>query len=198
MKWNVSENYEVMEVISTAIDDVKILRPKVWEDARGYFFESFRQSEFHEKVARVNFVQDNESCSTRGVMRGLHFQRPPFAQAKLVRCVQGSVIDFAVDIRVGSPTYGKCVMVELSAENHLQFFVPRGFAHGFAVMSPVAVFQYKCDEYYHPEAEGGISLLSPPEGLALPIAPADAIMSEKDMKLPAFDDFVSPFKYGEI
>ncbi|MDE5786616.1 MAG: dTDP-4-dehydrorhamnose 3,5-epimerase, partial [Duncaniella sp.] len=118
--------------------------------------------------------------------------------AKLVRCVKGTVVDFAVDIRVGSPTYGKCVMVELSDENHLQFFIPRGFAHGFAVMSPMAVFQYKCDEYYHPEAEGGISLISPPEGLVLPIDAAVAVMSEKDLRLPAFDSFVSPFIYGKI
>ncbi|MBD5249592.1 MAG: dTDP-4-dehydrorhamnose 3,5-epimerase [Barnesiella sp.] len=186
-----------MEVIDTDIEDVKIIRPKVWSDSRGYFFESFRDSEFHEKVAKTDFVQDNESRSSRGVMRGLHFQRPPYAQAKLVRCVEGMVVDFAVDIRVGSPTYGRCVMAELSAENHLQFYVPRGFAHGFAVMSPTAVFQYKCDQYYHPEAEGGISLLAPPDGLVLPIDPVDAIMSDKDKMLPAFADFVSPFIYGK-
>ncbi|MDE6485773.1 MAG: dTDP-4-dehydrorhamnose 3,5-epimerase [Duncaniella sp.] len=187
-----------MEVISTEIEGVKILRPKIWSDSRGYFFESFRESEFHEKVAPVKFVQENESRSSRGVMRGLHFQKPPFAQAKLVRCVEGAVIDFAVDIRKGSPTFGKCVMAELTAENHQQFFIPRGFAHGFAVMSDSAVFQYKCDEYYHPEAEGGISLLAPPDGLVLPIDPADAVMSGKDLALPAFADFVSPFIYGNI
>ena len=198
MKWNTSGNTDGMEVISTDIESVKILKPKIWADSRGYFFESFRESEFHEKVAPVKFVQENESRSSRGVMRGLHFQRPPFAQAKLVRCVEGAVIDFAVDIRVGSPAYGRCVMVELTAENHLQFFIPRGFAHGFAVMSETAVFQYKCDEYYHPEAEGGISLLAPPPGLVLPIDISDAVMSEKDLALPAFDAFVSPFTYGEV
>ena len=134
-----------MEVIKTAIEGVVIIEPSLFTDVRGYFFESFSQKEFDEKVRSVQFVQDNESCSSYGVMRGLHFQRPPFTQAKLVRCVRGAVLDVAVDIRRGSPTYGQHVAVELTEENHRQFFIPHGFAHGFAVLSDVAVFQYKCD-----------------------------------------------------
>ena len=141
-----------MEVIKTNIDGVVIIEPRVFTDARGYFFESYSKREFDEKVRPVNFVQDNESCSSRGVMRGLHFQLPPFTQSKLVRCVRGAVLDVAVDIRRGSPTYGQHVAVELTEDNHRQFFVPRGFAHGFAVLSDVAVFQYKCDNYYAPQA----------------------------------------------
>ena len=153
-----------MNVIKTAIDGVLIIEPRVFEDARGYFFESFSQPELDEKVApilghTVTFVQDNESKSSYGVMRGLHFQRPPFTQSKLVRCVKGAVLDVAVDIRKGSPTYGQHVAVELTEENHRQFFISKGFAHGFAVLSETAVFQYKCDEFYHPEADGGISIL---------------------------------------
>ena len=147
-----------MEVIKTDIEGVVIIEPKVFDDARGYFFESFSQREFEEKVRKINFVQDNESMSSYGVMRGLHFQRPPFTQSKLVRCVKGCVLDVAVDIRKGSPTYGKHVAVELSEENHRQFFVPRGFAHGFAVLSEIAVFQYKCDNFYAPQADGGIRI----------------------------------------
>ena len=153
-----------MEVFKIAIDGVVIIEPHVFEDARGYFFESFSQREFDEKVApilghKVIFVQDNESKSTYGVMRGLHFQRPPYTQSKLVRCVKGAVLDVAVDIRKGSPTYGQHVAVELTENKHKQFFIPKGFAHGFAVLSEIAVFQYKCDEFYHPEADGGISIL---------------------------------------
>ena len=152
-----------MEVIQTNIKDVLIIKPKLFRDARGYFFESFSQREFDEKVGSIlghsiNFVQDNESMSSYGVMRGLHFQYPPFTQSKLVRCVRGIVLDVAVDIRKSSPTYGQHVTVELTEDNYLQFFVPRGFAHGFAVLSETAVFQYKCDEFYHPEADGGISI----------------------------------------
>lgn len=139
-----------MEVIQTAIEGLVIIEPKIFKDARGYFFESFSQREFDEKVRKINFVQDNESMSGYGVMRGLHFQRPPFTQSKLVRCVKGRVLDVAVDIRKESPTYGRHVAVELSEENHRQFFVPRGFAHGFAVLSKTAVFQYKCDNFYTP------------------------------------------------
>ena len=141
-----------MEVIQTSIDGVVILEPKVFRDARGYFFESFSQREFEEKIRKIDFVQDNESMSSYGVIRGLHFQRPPFTQSKLVRCVKGRVLDVAVDIRKGSPTYGQHVAVELSEWNHRQFFVPRGFAHGFSVLSEIAVFQYKCDNFYTPEA----------------------------------------------
>lgn len=137
-----------MEVIKTSIDGLVIIEPKVFGDARGYFFESFPQREFEEKVRKVNFVQDNESMSSYGVMRGLHFQAHPFTQSKLVRCVKGALLDVAVDIRKGSPTYGHNVAVELTKENHRQFFVPRGFAHGFAVLSEKAIFQYKCDNFY--------------------------------------------------
>lgn len=182
-----------MEVIKTAIDGVLIIEPKVFKDARGYFFESFSQREFDEKVRPISFVQDNESMSTYGVMRGLHFQRPPFAQTKLVRCVKGAVLDVVVDIRKGSPTYGQHVAIELTEDNHRQFFVPKGMAHGFAVLSDVAVFQYKCDEFYHPEAEGGISILDASLGIDWHIPTDKAILSEKDTHHPLFNDFDSPF-----
>ena len=148
-----------MNVIKTAIEGVVIIVPRVFKDGRGYFFESFSQREFDEKVRKVSFVQDNESMSVYGVMRGLHFQRPPFTQSKLVRCVKGAVLDVALDIRKGSSTYGEHVAVELTEDNHRQFFVPRGFAHGFAVLSQTAVFQYKCDNFYVPEADGGVSIV---------------------------------------
>ena len=183
-----------MEIIKTDIEGVVILEPKVFRDARGYFFESYSKREFDEKVAPVDFVQDNESCSTRGVMRGLHFQRPPFTQAKLVRCVKGAVLDVAVDLRKGSPSYGRHVAVELTEENHRQFFIPKGFAHGFAVLSDVAVFQYKCDEFYHPEADGGISILDPSLEIDWRIDPAEAILSEKDTRHPLLKDFITPFE----
>lgn len=187
-----------MEVIITDIAGVCIIEPRVLKDARGYFFESYSKREFNEKVAKVDFVQDNESMSSRGVMRGLHFQCPPFTQAKLVRCVKGRVLDVAVDIRKGSPTYGKHVAVELSEDNHRQFFIPKGFAHGFAVLSETAVFQYKCDEYYHPEADGGISILDDSLCIDWRIDLSEAILSEKDTKHELLKDFVSPFIFGEI
>ena len=182
-----------MEVIETDIEGVVIIKPTLYKDSRGYFFESYSKKEFDEKVRPVDFVQDNESCSTRGVMRGLHFQRPPYTQSKLVRCVRGAVLDVAVDIRKGSPTYGKHIAVELTEDNHLQFFVPRGFAHGFAVLSDVAVFQYKCDEFYHPEADGGISIIDNTLGIDWKIDPSDAILSEKDTRHSILKDFDSPF-----
>ena len=187
-----------MEVIKTEIDGVLIIEPKVFGDARGYFFESFSQREFDEKVApilghTILFVQDNESMSSYGVMRGLHFQRPPYTQSKLVRCVKGAVLDVAVDIRKESPTYGQHVAVELTEENHRQFFVPRGFAHGFAVLSETAVFQYKCDEFYHPEADGGISIKDDNLGIDWRIPTDKALLSEKDMKQPLMNEFNSPF-----
>ena len=182
-----------MEVIKTDIEGVVIIEPKIFKDARGYFFESFSKREFDEKVAKVDFVQDNESCSSYGVMRGLHFQRPPFAQAKLVRCVKGSVLDVAVDIRKGSPTYGKHVSCLLTEDNHRQFFIPRGFAHGFAVLSDTAVFQYKCDNYYRPEADGGISIVDPSLGIDWGITLEEAILSDKDNLHQSFKDFVTPF-----
>lgn len=183
-----------MNVIKTEIEGVVILEPRIFSDSRGYFFESFSKREFDEKISVIDFVQDNESCSSCGVMRGLHFQRPPFAQAKLVRCVKGSVLDVALDIRKGSPTYGKHVAVELTEDNHRQFFIPRGFAHGFAVLSDIAVFQYKCDNYYHPEADGGISILDKSLGIDWRIDPSEAILSEKDLKHVLFRDFETPFR----
>lgn len=182
-----------MDVIKTAIDGVVIIEPCVFKDARGYFFESFSQCEFEEKVRKINFVQDNESMSFYGVMRGLHFQRPPFTQSKLVRCVKGAVLDIAVDIRKGSPTYGLHVAVELTEENHRQFFVPRGFAHGFAVLSETAVFQYKCDNFYTPEADDGISIADDSLGIDWKIDADKALLSEKDMKHAILKDFDSPF-----
>lgn len=182
-----------MQVIKTAIEGVVIIEPKVFKDARGYFFESFSQREFEEKVCKVNFVQDNESMSCYGVMRGLHFQCPPYSQSKLVRCVRGKVLDVAVDIRKGSPTFGQHVAVELSEENHRQFFIPRGFAHGFSVLSETAVFQYKCDNFYHPEADGGINILDDSLGIDWQIPNDHAILSEKDTKHPVLKDFDSPF-----
>lgn len=182
-----------MEVIKTAIDGVYILEPRIFRDDRGYFFESFSQREFEEKIGKINFVQDNESKSSYGVMRGLHFQRPPYAQSKLVRCVKGAVLDVAVDIRKGSPTYGQHVAVELTADNHRQFFIPRGFAHGFAVLSDEAIFQYKCDNFYAPQADGGISIRDASLNIDWQIPTENAILSEKDTKHPLLQDFDSPF-----
>lgn len=182
-----------MEVIKTDIEGVVIIEPRIFRDSRGYFFESYSKREFDEKVRPVDFVQDNESCSVRGVMRGLHFQLPPFTQSKLVRCVRGAVLDVAVDIRRGSPTFGRHVAVELTEDNHRQFFVPRGFAHGFAVLSDTAVFQYKCDSYYHPEAEGGISIQDSSLGIDWRIDPSQAILSDKDLRHPLLADLESPF-----
>lgn len=207
-----------MKIINTAIDGVVIIEPRVFKDARGYFFESFSQREFEEKVRKINFVQDNESMSSYGVMRGLHFQRPPFTQSKLVRCVKGAVLDVAVDIRKGSPTYGQhveCLLCAYDEEGqrianeynksltansltqtaHVgrQFFVPRGFAHGFAVLSETAVFQYKCDEFYHPEADGGISIVDDSLGIDWKIDADKVLLSEKDTKHALLKDFDSPF-----
>ena len=186
-----------MEVIKTAIEGVYIIEPKVFGDARGYFFESFSEREFKEKVGDIHFVQDNESMSKYGVMRGLHFQRPPYAQSKLVRCVKGKVIDVAVDIRKGSPTYGQHVAALLSEDNHRQFFIPQGFAHGFAVLSESAVFQYKCDNFYHPEADGGISILDESLGIDWGLAMEEALLSEKDTKHPKLAEFDSPFVWNQ-
>lgn len=186
-----------MEVIKTPIDGVVIIEPKVFKDARGYFFESFSQREFEEKVRKINFVQDNESMSSYGVMRGLHFQVPPFTQSKLVRCVKGAVLDVAVDIRKGSPTYGQHVAVELTEDNHRQFFVPRGFAHGFAVLSETAVFQYKCDNFYAPHADGGISIKDDSFGIDWMIPTENALLSEKDTKHALLKDFDSPFSIDQ-
>jgi dTDP-4-dehydrorhamnose 3,5-epimerase len=177
-----------MEVIKTEIEGVVIIEPRVFNDERGYFFESFSQREFDEKVRPIKFVQDNESMSSYGVMRGLHFQRPPFTQSKLVRCVKGAVLDVVVDIRKGSPTYGK-------PDNHRQLFIPRGFAHGFSVLSDVAIFQYKCDNFYAPQADGGISISDTSLGIDWRIPADKAILSAKDMKHELLRDFDSPFNY---
>ena len=172
-----------MEVIRTDIPDVLIMEPKVFKDARGYFFESFSAREFAAVTGLdINFVQDNESMSTYGVIRGLHYQKIPYTQSKIVRCVRGAVLDVAVDIRHGSPTFGQHVSVLLTEENHRQFFVPKGFAHGFSVLSDVAVFQYKCDEFYHPEADAGINLMDPALGIDWRIPAGQAILSEKDLR----------------
>ena len=183
-----------MNVIKTDIDGVVIIEPKIFEDSRGYFFESYNDLEFINKVGFVDFVQDNESKSTYGVMRGLHFQKPPHTQAKLVRCVKGKVLDVAVDIRKGSPTYGKHVAVELTEDNHRQLFIPKGFAHGFAVLSDTAVFQYKCDDFYHPESDGGINILDDSLGIDWKIPIDKAILSDKDTKHPMLNSFDSPFE----
>ena len=177
-----------MQVIKTPIEGLLIIEPRIFKDQRGYFFESYSQREFDEKVGPVRFVQDNESMSSYGVMRGLHFQRPPYTQSKLVRCVRGAVLDVAVDIRRGSSTYGQHVAVELTEENPRQFFIPKGFAHGFAVLSETAVFQYKCDEFYHPEADGGIAITDQSLGIDWRIPTDQAILSEKDTKHPLLKD----------
>ena len=186
-----------MKVIKTSLDGVVIIEPHVFLDSRGYFFESFSLREFEEKVQKINFVQDNESMSSYGVMRGLHFQKPPFTQSKLVRCVKGAVLEVAVDIRRGSPTYGEHVAVELTEKNHRQLFIPRGFAHGFAVLSDVAIFQYKCDNFYAPQADGGISIKDDSLGIDWIIPIQNAVLSEKDTKHPLLKDFTSPFSIDQ-
>lgn len=185
----------MITVIDTEIEDVKILEPRIFNDSRGYFFESFSQREFEEKVCRTVFVQDNESRSVAGVVRGLHFQKPPYTQAKLVRVIRGAVLDVAVDIRKGSPTFGKHVAVELTADNHRQLFVPRGFAHGFAVLSDEAVFQYKCDNYYAPQSEGAIAWDDPDLGIDWRVPSTDRILSEKDSLHPLLKDAEIVFEY---
>ena len=184
-----------MNFIKTNISDVVIIEPTVFGDHRGYFLESFNQQQFNENIKTTTFVQDNESKSTRGVLRGLHFQKPPFAQAKLVRCIQGRVIDVAVDIRIGSPTYGKHVAVELSEENKKQLFVPRGFAHGFVVVSETAVFAYKVDNDYAPEYDCGIKWDDQELNIDWKIESSEVQLSDKDTKLAYLKDFKSPFKY---
>lgn len=186
-----------MEIIKTAIEGVVIIEPRIFKDERGYFFESFNQKEFEEKVCKTTFVQDNESKSSYGVIRGLHFQKPPFAQSKLVRVIKGSVLDVAVDIRKGSPTYGQHVAVELTEENHRQFFIPKGFAHGFAVLSDEVIFQYKCDEFYHPECEGAIAWDDPELGIDWRIPEGKAVLSEKDKKHHFLKEFTKSLSYND-
>lgn len=185
-----------MDVIKTGIEGVLIIEPRVFGDNRGYFFESFNAKEFAVKTGMdITFVQDNESSSRYGVLRGLHFQLPPYTQSKLVRVVKGKVVDVVVDIRKGSPTYGKYEMCELTEENHRQFFVPKGTAHGFAVLSETAIFQYKCDDFYHPDAEGAIAWNDPDIAIKWPIPAADVILSEKDKHHPFLKDYNSPFNF---
>lgn len=169
-----------MNVIATSIEGVFIIEPHVFNDPRGYFFESYNQKEFEEKIGRIHFVQDNESFSSYGVLRGLHYQKPPYAQSKLVRVIQGTVLDVALDIRAGSPTYGHHIAVELSGENHRQFFIPRGFAHGFCVLSETALFQYKCDNFYAPHSEGAVAWNDPSLGIDWRIPAEKILLSEKD------------------
>ncbi len=173
-----------MNIIRTEIEGLAIIEPRIFKDSRGYFFESFSERDFAEQVAPVKFVQDNESRSCYGVVRGLHFQKPPYTQAKLLRVVKGRVLDVAVDLRTDSPTYGKYYAVELSEENHRQFFIPKGFAHGFSVLSEDVVFQYKCDEYYAPQSEGSVLWNDPEIGIDWGVPAEDVILSEKDAASP--------------
>ena len=177
-----------MNIIKTEIEGLIIIEPRIFKDARGYFFESFSQRKFEEKICQTTFVQDNESYSCYGVVRGLHFQQAPFSQAKLVRVVKGAVLDVAVDIREGSPTYGQHAAIELTEENHRQLFIPRGFAHGFAVLSDEVIFQYKCDNYYAPQSERGIAWNDPALNIDWRIPADKIILSEKDTKYPLLKD----------
>ncbi|MBR3615756.1 MAG: dTDP-4-dehydrorhamnose 3,5-epimerase [Bacteroidaceae bacterium] len=186
-----------MEVIKTDIEGVVIIEPRIFRDDRGYFYESFSQREFEEKVCRTTFVQDNQSKSSYGVLRGLHFQKPPYCQSKLVRCIKGAVLDVAVDLRKGSPTFGKHVAVELTEENHRQLFVPRGFAHGFAVLSEEAVFQYKCDNFYNKESEGAIAWDDPELAIDWRIPADKALLSEKDKLNKSIKEADFLFDYNE-
>jgi dTDP-4-dehydrorhamnose 3,5-epimerase len=183
----------MMEVIKTNIEGVIIVEPRIFKDGRGYFFESFSQREFEEKVCKTTFVQDNESKSSYGVVRGLHFQKPPFAQSKLVRVIKGAVLDVAVDIRKDSPTFGQYVSVELTGENHRQFFIPRGFAHGFSVLSEEVIFQYKCDNFYSPQSEGAIAWNDSDLNIDWRIPVEEVVLSEKDSKHPKLKDWQSVF-----
>ena len=188
---------DTMEVIETGIEGVVIIEPRIFKDDRGYFYESFSQREFEEKVCRTTFVQDNQSKSSYGVVRGLHFQKPPYTQSKLVRCIKGAVLDVAVDIRKGSPTFGKHVAVELSEENHRQLFIPRGFAHGFAVLTEEAVFQYKCDNFYNKESEGAIAWNDPELAIDWRIPAEQVLLSEKDKLSKCMNDADFLFDYSE-
>ncbi len=182
-----------MEIITTPIEGLLIIEPKVFHDARGYFVETYNEQRYREAGINAQFVQDNQSCSSFGVVRGLHFQRPPFTQAKLVCCTQGRVLDVAVDLRKGSKTFGQWFSVELTEENHRQFFIPRGFAHGFSVLSGKAVFTYKCDNLYHPEADGGLLLSDPALNIDWQVPTEQRIISDKDTKHPLLKDLDNPF-----
>ena len=186
-----NNNILAMNIVETEIKGVYIIEPKVFGDSRGYFFESFSQREFESVIGPVTFVQDNQSKSSYGVIRGLHFQKPPHAQAKLVRVVKGKVLDVAVDLRKDSPTFGKHIAVELSDENHRQVFIPKGFAHGFSVLSEEAVFQYKCDEYYAPESESAIAWDDQDLDIDWKVPAEDVVLSQKDRNHPTFNEFIS-------
>ncbi len=186
-----------MEIIKTAIEGVVIIEPRLFKDERGYFFESFSQREFNEKVREIHFVQDNESKSSYGVLRGLHFQKPPFAQSKLVRVIRGAVLDVAVDIRIGSPTFGQHVAVELTEDNHRQFFIPRGFAHGFSVLTDEVIFQYKCDNFYAPQSEGAIAWNDPDLAIDWKIPSQQIILSDKDSHHSRLKEIESPFHFQD-
>ena len=185
-----------MKIIETAIEDVVIIEPRLFKDERGYFFESFSQREFEEKIRKISFVQDNESKSSYGVLRGLHFQKPPYAQSKLVRVIKGAVLDVAVDIRKGSPTFGKHVAVKLTEENHLQLFIPRGFAHGFSVLSQEVIFQYKCDNFYAPQSEGALAWDDSDLNINWRIPTNRIILSEKDKHHEKLKDASWLFDYN--
>lgn len=182
-----------MNFIKTNIDGVFIIEPRIFKDSRGYFFESFSAREFQEKISPITFIQDNESLSRYGVIRGLHFQKPPYTQSKIIRVIKGAILDVAVDIRKGSPTFGQHVSVELTAENHRQLFIPHGFAHGFSVLSPEALIQYKCDNFYAPQSEGGIFWNDPDLHIDWQIPSDKVILSEKDTKHPFLKDYDSDF-----
>ena len=186
-----------MNIIKTEIDGVVIIEPRLFKDDRGYFFESYSEKDFNAQVREIKFVQDNESKSSYGVLRGLHFQKPPYAQSKLVRVIKGAVLDVAVDIRKGSPTFGKHVAVELTEDNHRQFFIPRGFAHGFSVLTPEVIFQYKCDNFYAPQSEGALAWDDPDLGIDWRIPSDKIILSEKDRHRPRLKDAEWLFDYNE-
>ncbi|SHF44531.1 dTDP-4-dehydrorhamnose 3,5-epimerase [Bacteroides faecichinchillae] len=186
-----------MEVIKTTIEGVVIITPRIFKDSRGYFFESFNQNEFEQKVCQTTFVQDNESKSSYGVLRGLHFQKPPYAQSKLVRVLKGAVLDVAVDIRKGSPTFGHHVAVELTEDNHLQFFIPRGFAHGFSVLSEEVIFQYKCDNFYAPQYEGALAWNDPDLNIDWLVPEDKILLSDKDRAHPRLKDADCLFDYSD-
>lgn len=186
-----------MEVIKTDIEGVVIIEPRIFRDDRGYFFESFSQRDFQEKVCNTVFVQDNERKSSYGVLRGLHFQKPPYAQSKLVRVIKGAVLDVAVDIRKGSPTFGQHVAVELTEDNHRQFFIPRGFAHGFSVLTDEVIFQYKCDNFYAPQSEGALAWDDPDLGIDWRQPAEKVILSEKDRHHSRLKDAEWLFDFNE-
>lgn len=182
-----------MNILTTPIEGLLVIEPKLFRDARGYFVETYNEQRYFDAGITARFVQDNQSCSTYGVVRGLHFQRPPYSQAKLVCCTRGRVLDVAVDLRKDSPTFGQWYSVELNEDNHRQFFIPRGFAHGFSVLSETAIFTYKCDNLYHPEADGGILLTDPALGIEWQVPADKMILSDKDTRHPLLQDLDNPF-----